>query len=96
MKVRFTPTARVQLLAALEHIRQDRPSAALRFRKRAETSLRRLEKFPASGRSVPEFPELPHREVIVPPYRFFYRVDGSTVWIVAVWHSAQLPDSSSG
>ena len=95
MKVRFTPTARVQFLGALEHIRQDRPSAALRFRKRAETSLRRLEKFPASGRSIPEFPELPHREVIVPPYRFFYRVDGRTVWIVAVWHLAQLTDPSS-
>lgn len=95
MKVRFTPTARAQFLAGLEYIRKDRPAAALRLRKRAETVLRRLEKFPESGRSIPEFPDLPHREVIVPPYRFFYRVDGKTVWVVAVWHSARLPDSSS-
>ena len=55
-------------------------------------ALRRLEEFPESGRLIPEFPGLPHREVIVPPYRFFYRVIGKTVWIVAVWRSAQMPD----
>lgn len=95
MKVRFTPTGRAQFLAALEYIRQDRPSAAARFRKRTENILRRLLKFPESGRAIPEFPDLPYREVIVPPYRIFYRVEGRTVWIVAVWHSAQLPDVSS-
>ena len=95
MKVRLTPSARAQFLAALEFVRQDRPSAALRLRKRAETALRRLEKFPASGRSVPEFPALPHREIIVAPYRFFYRVDGKTVWIVAVRHSARPPERIS-
>jgi len=96
VRIRFTPTGRNQFLAAIEYIRQDRPSAAARFRQRAEKILRRLEKYPASGRAIPEFPELLYREVIVPPYRFFYRVEGETVWIVAVWHSAQLPDESSG
>lgn len=95
MKVRFTPAARAQFLAALEFIRQDRPSAALRLRQRAGTALRRLQRFPVSGRSIPEFPGLPHREIIVAPYRFFYRVDGKTVWIVAVWHSAQRPERDS-
>jgi plasmid stabilization system protein ParE len=38
---------------------------------------------------IPEFPELPHREVIVSPYRFFYRVEGKTVWIVTVFQGAQ-------
>ena len=51
-----------------------------------------LRKFPQSGRALPEFPDLPFREVIVTPYRFFYRVKGKNVWIVAVWHSAQLPE----
>ena len=95
MKVRFTPTGRVQFLAALEYIRQDRPFSAARFRQRTEKILRRLLKFPESGRAIPEFPDLPYREVIVPPYRFFYRGEGRTVWSVAVWHSAQLPDEFS-
>ena len=90
VKILFTPSARSQFLSALTYIRRDNPSAALRFRLRAEAVLKRLGKFPDSGRSLPEFPELPHREVIVTPHRFFYRVKGGTVWIVAVWHGAQL------
>lgn len=91
MRVRFTPAARAGFLAAIEYIRQDRPMAAASFRQRCETTLRRLESFPESGRQIPEFPDLPYRELIVPPYRFFYKMSGETVWIVAVWHDAQLP-----
>ena len=91
MKVRFTPTGRRQFLDAIAYIRADRPSAALRFRRRAERALRRLERFPQSGRVIPEFPSLQFREVVLTPYRFFYRIEGKTIWVVAVWHGAQLP-----
>ncbi len=93
MRIRFTPTARRTFLEAIAYIREEDPAAAQRFRKRAEKILRRLEDFPESGRYLPEFPDLPYREVIIKPYRFFYRVKSQTVWIVAVWHSAQLVDS---
>ena len=92
MRVRFTPSGRRQFLDVVAHIVRDNPAAARRFKRRAETGLRRLERFPASGRILPEFPELPYREVIVSPYRFFYRVVGRTVWVVAVWHGAQIPE----
>jgi plasmid stabilization system protein ParE len=75
----------------LSYIRKEKPLAAQRFRRRAEQTLRRLDRFPNSGRRLPEFPDLPHREVIVAPYLFFYRIQGEFVWIVAVWHGAQLP-----
>jgi toxin ParE1/3/4 len=88
-RVRFTASARQEFLDALLYIRRDDPLAARRFRDRAARVLRRLEEFPESGRKLPEFPDLPHREVVVRPYRFFYRVRGRTVWIVAVWHGAQ-------
>lgn len=91
MKVRFTPTARTQFLAAIAYIYRENPTPAVAFRHKAEKVLSRLQKFPQSGRRLPEFPDLPFREVIVAPYRFFYRVKEKTVWIVAVWHSAQLP-----
>ncbi|MDE0028557.1 MAG: type II toxin-antitoxin system RelE/ParE family toxin [Deltaproteobacteria bacterium] len=91
MSVRFTLSARAQFLAAISYIRRDNPEAARRFRQRSEEVLRRIESFPESGRVIPEFPELPYREVVVPPYRFFYRREGDTVWIAGVWHGAQLP-----
>ncbi|MBA3028735.1 MAG: type II toxin-antitoxin system RelE/ParE family toxin [Desulfobacteraceae bacterium] len=91
MKVQFTPSARSQFLSALAYIRRDKQEAAVNFRNKAETLLRRLEDLPESGRMIPEFPELPYREVIVSPYRFFYKVKENVVWIIAVWHGAQLP-----
>lgn len=92
MKLKFTPTARGHFLAVVEYIRNDNPKAAVQFRRKAERILRRLERYPGSRRSIPEFPDLPYREVIVPPYRFFNRSEGKTVWVVAVWHGAQLPE----
>jgi len=76
-------------LEALAYIRRDNPLAASKFREKGERLLRRLDDYPESGRLIPEFPDLPHREVVVSPYRFFYRVEKGTVWIVAVWHGAQ-------
>lgn len=92
MKVRFTLSARGQFLAKLQYIHHDNPRAAVALRHKVEERLRRLERFPASGRRIPEFPDLPYREVIVKPFRFFYRVEGEVVWAVAVWHEAQTPD----
>jgi toxin ParE1/3/4 len=92
VKVRFAPSARTEFLDALAYIHRENPTAAETFRRRAQKALSRLKRFPQSGRTLPEFPDLPFREVIVTPYRFFYRVKGQTVWIVAVWHGAQLPE----
>jgi toxin ParE1/3/4 len=91
VKVRFTPSARAQFLSAVAYIHRENPTAARTFYRKATKGLSRLRKFPRSGRMLPEFPDLPFREVIVAPYRFFYRVKGTKVWIVAVWHGAQLP-----
>ena len=93
MRIRFTPSARLQFLEAVEYIRRDNPSAARKFRQRAEKILRRLESYPESGRFIPE---LPHREIIIRPYRFFYRIEKKTIWIIAVWHGAQEVEKSDG
>ena len=91
MKVRFTPSGRLQFLTAMAYIQRDNRPAAPKFRNRAEAVLRKLLRYPESGRLIPEFPDLPFREVIVPPYRFFYRREAKNIWVVAVWHGAQLP-----
>jgi len=95
VKVRFTAAARRQYLQALEYVRQRNPLAAKRLHLRASKALRRLGPHPQSGRKIPEFSDLPHREVVVPPYRFFYRTETKVVWIVAVWHDTRLPGTPS-
>jgi toxin ParE1/3/4 len=91
VKLRFTPSAKTELLSAAKYINNDNPDAAINFLKKTDELLKRLEKHPLSGRIIPEYPELPYRELLVLPYRFFYSVQNQTIWIVAVWHTAQLP-----
>src|SRR3970040_1122151 len=92
MRVRFTPAGRRQFLAGIAPIAGAPPPPAVRSMARASKSLRRLTRYPGSGRRIPEFPDLPYRELVLPPYRFFYRAEGQVVWIVAVCHGAQLPE----
>lgn len=90
--VDFTPPARAQFLSAVDYIRAERPSAARAFRDSSREALKHLIRFPAAGRIIPEFPQLGFREVLVGRYRFFYRLEGDVIWVVGVWHDAQLPD----
>lgn len=64
------------------------------FREKAEKALSRLTVFPESIRIIPEFTDLPFREIIVRLYWFFYKVKDKIVWIIAVWLSAQLARGS--
>ncbi len=84
MKIRFTPSARGQFLSSLEYIAAENPAAARRVRDRVEKALTRLAKYPNLGRRIPEFPELAHRELVVSPYRLFYRVVNKELWGVAI------------
>jgi toxin ParE1/3/4 len=90
--VRLTPPARAQLMAAVTYIHADRPTAARDFRTRVEAALLRLVGFPASGRVIPEFDGRGFREVLVDSYRLFYRVQDDVIWVVGVWHDAQIPN----
>jgi toxin ParE1/3/4 len=92
LRVKFTPGADAEFLAVIMHRGAYSPSAALGFRDKALHGLSRLSAFPESGRTLPEYPYLPFREVVVAPYRFFYHVKDGTVWTVAIWHGAQLVD----
>ncbi len=92
MRVRFTSQAERQYFEALRYIRDKSPTGAATVQRRVEAVIAQLRKHPHSGHAIPEFPGLPHRELPVPPYRFFHRVVDDTVWIVGVWHSRQLPE----
>lgn len=94
MKLRYSPSAIARWSATLVYLTEQNPAAALRFFNKVETALARLRTFPMLGSAVREYEHLPLREIIVEPYRFFYQIDRRrrTVWIVDVWHGAQVPD----
>jgi len=50
----------------------------------------RLADLPESGRVVPEIGIANLREIIDPPFRIVYRLDGTKVKIVRIWRSERL------
>jgi toxin ParE1/3/4 len=53
-------------------------------------ALDQLAEFPDSGRQVPEFDQPWLRELIRPPFRIVYRVEGERVRVVRIWRSERL------
>jgi addiction module RelE/StbE family toxin len=92
----WTRPALDSLLDLVRHIQADNPSAARLFGSTIKTKVARLEKFPESGRTVPEFPAGGLRELIVGDYRVIYRVvkAPASVQILAVRHGARLLETS--
>ncbi|RJR20020.1 MAG: type II toxin-antitoxin system RelE/ParE family toxin [Nitrospiraceae bacterium] len=55
-------------------------------------SVERLQGFPESGRHLPEFSQMPYKEVTIGNYRVIYKYDSGTneVKIVTVVHGSRL------
>ena len=70
----------------------ENPAAAAKLVKRMLAVVERLQAYPRSGRWVPEAPGKVYREVVAPPCRVVYRVDGSRVLIVHVLRGEQSLD----
>lgn len=54
------------------------------------SSVEQAAQFPESGRIVPEFDTPRLRELLRPPFRIVYRLDGDLVSVVRVWRSERL------
>lgn len=72
-----------------EYIALDKPDAARRYVQRVFQVAERLTTFPKSGSIPPELPHLPYRQVVVPPCRVFYRIEGQDILIIFVMRSEQ-------
>jgi plasmid stabilization system protein ParE len=75
-----------------DYISKDSPAYARRQITEIVKSIERLEIFPDSGRHIPEFPDLPHREVIVNAFRVVYRFESENakIFIVNIIHGNRL------
>jgi len=89
-KIVWTGPAAREFDELIEYIAQDAPEAATRIAVRIEHHVAQLIEHPKSGSSVPEMPRSSIRQLVEPPCRLFYRVDGETVNILHVLRFERL------
>jgi len=87
VKVIWTPEAEQDRTDIRDHIATDNPSAASRMDRRFGEAAAKLADFPMLGRpgKIPGTRELiPHEN-----YRLVYEIEGDTMWVLALVHTAR-------
>lgn len=85
--IRWASAAVDDLSEIARYIAQDSPNGATSFVDRVDRAVQQLGKQPRSGRTVPELEHHSinrYREVILSPWRLFYRCDGDVVYVLAI------------
>lgn len=86
-RVRWSMSARRDLEAIVAYLADRSPQAALSTLDRLEARAKTLTTLAERGRVVPELGRLhirEYRDLVVPPYRVVYRIDGPRVVVLAV------------
>jgi len=94
VKISWTEQALEDLEAICLFIARDAPRYAAVFTDQVFVAVDRLQKFPLSGRVVPELEREEIREIIFKNYRIIYRVHREEVEILTIHHGAKLLNSS--
>ena len=89
MRVLWTRPAVADVLQIRDYIAADSPRYARVVAEQLFASVKRLIKYPLSGRIVPELDDASLREVIDAPYRIVYRVGVDSLEILTVVHAAR-------
>jgi len=90
VKIIWSPLAIDRVAEIAEYIAQDSPTSAQKWVESIFQVVERLEKFPKSGRIVPEVMQDDFREIIHGNYRIIYRLLTETVSILTVRHGRQI------
>ena len=94
MKVVWSPLAIQRVTDIAERIAADRPMAARSWVRKLFSEVARLERFPGSGRAVPEVESRADpREIVSGDYRVIYRVEGDRILILTVRHARQITEA---
>lgn len=91
-RVIWTRKALADLRGIKDYIAADSPYYAQLQIERIRSAIAHAGRYPEIGRSLPEFPEEPWREVLTGNYRVIYRVEpeGGPILVLAVIHGRQL------
>lgn len=89
MKLVWSALALERVSEIAEFIARNRPNAAAEWVETIFASVERLERFPESGRSVPESHRSDLREVVHGDHRVIYRTDPDGVVVLTVRHARQ-------
>lgn len=89
MRIVWTTRARLELADKAAWIAKDRPRAAVNWLASVEEAVGQLPAFPMRGRHLPEFPDDPARELVLPPYRVLYVPSERKLTVVSVKHSRE-------
>ena len=88
--IQWAPRARLRLLEILRDTHENAGSAvAARWGQRLLHAPDRLAGSPRLGRMVPEIGRPDIREILVPPYRIFYRVRPGICQVLSIRHARQ-------
>jgi plasmid stabilization system protein ParE len=85
----WTEPAEADLVAIADYLALDNPDAATALVQRVLAHMRQLARFPRSGSVPPELPGGRYRQIVEPPCRVFYRVEGARVVVLHVMRSEQ-------
>jgi toxin ParE1/3/4 len=88
-RVIWAEPALLDLDAIADYIALDKPQAAQKLVQQVLVRVGRLQKFPKLGSIPAEIPDLPYRELHIPPCRVFYRVEKGSVYVVHVMRGEQ-------
>ena len=91
LKIIWTPRGLATLRSSLEYVAERNPGAAARLGASILRAVDRLKTFPQFGHVFHDLGREDVRELLVRPYRIFYRVSESqrAVFILTIWHGAR-------
>ena len=88
-KIIWAPSALNDIESIAEYIARDSVDQAALFMTRIIEMTDRLERFPQSGRIIPEINDEYCREIVYGSYRIMYRMTREEIWITGVIHGAR-------
>ena len=86
-EVLWTVVAEKDLLGIVNFVATDNPATALRVLRKIKSGTAKLDHSPNRGRIVPallRFGISRYREIVIKPWRVFYRVEAQSVYVVSV------------